>query len=113
MNTCSARLLQTVEELAVAGDEESAIRLCHTSVGAAEQLSEVCSAFGWDVCESAGVANYGNDTGCRSDAPTLREGFEVCSAAAWYILFRSRGRKRDSSLLLGRAEGKRNRYLSP
>ncbi|CAN0367027.1 unnamed protein product, partial [Ascophyllum nodosum] len=31
----------------------------------------------------AGVPNYGNDTGCRSDAPTLRESFE--EIAAWVL----------------------------
>lgn len=66
-----------VAELADEGDEASAIRLCHTSDEAASQVLQLCQTFGWDLCELADVVNYGNNTGCRSDAPTLREGFEV------------------------------------
>lgn len=70
----STTLVQVLEE---EGDEESALRLCHTSADAASQLQEICETFGWADCEAAGVPDLGNDTGCRADAPTLREGFEV------------------------------------
>lgn len=66
-----------VAELDVTGDSSSAIRLCHTSAEAAELIIAVCESLGWAICEDAGLRNFGDDTGCREDAPTLRQGFEV------------------------------------
>lgn len=100
-----------VEELAEEGDEESAIRLCHASEDVAEQISELCAGtFGWDICEEAEIFDFGEDTGCRSNAPTAREGFAVggrvdplraCGARKWGVfLWRWRGVPRVCSVCL-------------
>lgn len=67
-------MLGTVGDL---GDGEDAVRVCHTSAEAAQQVVALCDSIGWEDCEAAGVENYGDDTGCREDAPTLRETLEV------------------------------------
>lgn len=66
-----------VGDLVEEGDKDSAIRLCHTSTDPAMQLVAICEELGWEFCEEAGVQNFGNDTGCRAEAPTFREGLEV------------------------------------
>eukprot|EP00752_Nemacystus_decipiens_P007961 g7114.t1 len=77
--------LHYIDELAEEGDEESAIRLCHTSDGAAEIIQALCAGvFGWDVCNNSDIFDYEEDTGCRPGAPTAREGF--AEVATWLNL---------------------------
>ncbi|CBJ26170.1 conserved unknown protein [Ectocarpus siliculosus] len=76
--------LHYIDELAVEGDEESAIRMCHASEDVAEQMVDLCETFGWDVCEAADIFDYDEDTGCRPGAPTARAGFE--EVASWLFL---------------------------
>lgn len=69
---------KTVDELVEDGDDESAIRLCHTRDRVASQVRFLCAfIFGWDDCNDADIFDYGEDTGCRPGAPTARKGFEV------------------------------------
>lgn len=94
-------LATTVEELAEEGDEESAIRLCHASEDVAEQVSDLCETFGWDICEEADIFDYGEDTGCRSGSPTAREGFEVRLACLRAQAARERAIKRGRGEEMG------------
>eukprot|EP00752_Nemacystus_decipiens_P007960 g7113.t1 len=74
-----------IDELAEEGDEESAIRLCHTSDSAAGLIQTLCTwIYGWDVCNGMDVFDYDEDTGCRPGAPTAREGF--AELATWLKL---------------------------
>ncbi|CAN0015246.1 unnamed protein product [Pylaiella littoralis] len=74
-----------VEELLTGGTpEEDASLVCHARPSTALEIQQTCSAMKWYLCEAIGLYDYGDDTGCSSTAPTLREAFEEISA--WLAL---------------------------
>lgn len=54
-------------------------RICHGS----SSIYEACNnQIGWNLCETVGLINYGEDTGCFSNSPNYTQIFEEISE--WY-----------------------------
>ncbi|CAB1104963.1 unnamed protein product [Ectocarpus sp. CCAP 1310/34] len=60
--------------------EEEATLVCHTRPSSAQEIREVCSRLRWYLCEALGIKDFGDDTGCSSTAPSLKETFDEISA---------------------------------
>ncbi|CAM9316816.1 unnamed protein product, partial [Ectocarpus sp. 13 AM-2016] len=70
-----------VEELMRDGrSEEEATLVCHTRPSSAQEIHDVCSRLRWYLCEALGIKDFGDDTGCSSTAPSLKETFGEISA---------------------------------
>ncbi|CAM9331716.1 unnamed protein product, partial [Hapterophycus canaliculatus] len=49
--------------------------VCHTRSSTALEIRKLCASLRWYLCEALEIFDFGDDTGCASTAPTLKQVF--------------------------------------